>query len=104
MICCICYRRLLKVVENINCEKRSSSAGQSKMLTWQAVIPPAKLCTDNGVMVAWAGIELFCRGISSAIDKCHENYMEPIPRWSLGPHVNRNNDIEFRKRVKIKLN
>lgn len=23
----------------------------------QLVLPPPKLCTDNGIMVAWAGIE-----------------------------------------------
>jgi N6-L-threonylcarbamoyladenine synthase len=26
------------------------------------VCPPAKLCTDNGVMIAWAGLERFQRG------------------------------------------
>ena len=27
------------------------------------VAPPAKYCTDNGVMVAWNGVEKFRRGL-----------------------------------------
>ena len=30
--------------------------------------PPPALCTDNGVMVAWAGIEKIKLGISDSID------------------------------------
>jgi N6-L-threonylcarbamoyladenine synthase len=28
----------------------------------QLVCPPPKLCTDNGVMIAWTGIEHFIAG------------------------------------------
>lgn len=44
------------------------------------VCPPPALCTDNGVMVAWAGIEKLKRGISNA----HEVDQEPKPRWPMG--------------------
>lgn len=30
------------------------------------VVPPARLCTNNGVMVAWAGVERLRRGMSNA--------------------------------------
>ena len=42
-------------------------------------IPPQHLCTDNGAMVAWAGIERFRLGQSDALD------FAPRPRWPLDP-------------------
>lgn len=41
------------------------------------VAPPLKLCTDNAVMIAWAGIERLQRGLTSALD------FQPRPRWPL---------------------
>jgi len=41
------------------------------------VAPPLRLCTDNAVMVAWAGIERLRLGLSSPIDQA------PRPRWPL---------------------
>ncbi len=41
------------------------------------VAPPLRLCTDNAVMVAWAGIERLRLGLVSALDA------EPRPRWGL---------------------
>jgi N6-L-threonylcarbamoyladenine synthase len=32
------------------------------------VVPPPRLCTDNGAMVAWAGIERLRRGLSDPLD------------------------------------
>ena len=32
------------------------------------IFPPPKLCTDNGVMVAWAGVEKLLLGISDEIN------------------------------------
>lgn len=32
------------------------------------VVPPARLCTDNGVMVAWAGIERLKMGMSNSAE------------------------------------
>ena len=43
-----------------------------------AVFPPAKYCTDNGVMVAWAGLERYAQGMRS--DPESARYQ---PRWSL---------------------
>ena len=42
-----------------------------------ALIPPAKLCTDNGAMIAWAGYERFKLGHSSSLN------FKALPRWPL---------------------
>lgn len=39
--------------------------------------PPLKLCTDNGVMIAWAGIERLSLGLSDRLD------FTPRARWPL---------------------
>ena len=39
--------------------------------------PPLRFCTDNAVMVAWAGIERLRLGLVSSLDA------EPRPRWAL---------------------
>jgi N6-L-threonylcarbamoyladenine synthase len=44
----------------------------------ELVAPPVKLCTDNGVMIAWAGLEQLRRGDISALDT------PARPRWPLG--------------------
>jgi N6-L-threonylcarbamoyladenine synthase len=41
------------------------------------VAPPVKLCTDNGAMIAWAGIERLRLGRVDALD------VAPRPRWPL---------------------
>ncbi len=41
------------------------------------VTPPVSLCTDNGAMVAWAGIEYLKRGFEGSLD------FTPRPRWPL---------------------
>jgi N6-L-threonylcarbamoyladenine synthase len=41
------------------------------------VAPPARLCTDNAVMVAWAGIERLRAGLADPLDHA------PRPRWPL---------------------
>lgn len=39
--------------------------------------PPIRFCTDNGVMVAWAGLERFRQGFIDSLD------FKPRPRWPL---------------------
>ena len=39
--------------------------------------PPIRFCTDNGVMIAWAGLERFKKGYVSSLD------FKPRPRWPL---------------------
>eukprot|EP00752_Nemacystus_decipiens_P009626 g8601.t1 len=38
---------------------------ERKPAPWQMVVPPARLCTDNGVMVAWAAVERLREGMSN---------------------------------------
>lgn len=51
-----------------------SLAQKNKMIF---AAPPLKLCTDNGVMIAWAGLERFRLGKTSTLD------FKPRPRWPL---------------------
>lgn len=44
---------------------------------------PMKLCTDNGAMVAWTGMEHFLAGMSDSLD------FSPRPRWPLDPSAKR---------------
>jgi N6-L-threonylcarbamoyladenine synthase len=46
------------------------------------VAPPPRLCTDNGVMVAWAAIEKLQLGVSDELGE------EIFPRWPLGESAN----------------
>ncbi len=41
------------------------------------VAPPLNLCTDNGAMIAWAGMEKFLLGKHDSLD------FSPRPRWPL---------------------
>jgi N6-L-threonylcarbamoyladenine synthase len=41
--------------------------------------PPQKLCTDNGAMIAWAGLERLRLGLTDPLD------VPARPRWPLDP-------------------
>jgi tRNA N6-adenosine threonylcarbamoyltransferase len=43
------------------------------------VAPPVSLCTDNGAMIAWAGIERLKAELTDGLD------FAPRPRWPLDP-------------------
>lgn len=45
------------------------------------VAPPPELCTDNGAMIGWAGIERLRQGASDPLD------LAARPRWPLDPHA-----------------
>jgi N6-L-threonylcarbamoyladenine synthase len=51
--------------------------GRLEGLGVHLVAPPIKFCTDNGAMIAWAGIERLRRGMVDALD------FAPRPRWPL---------------------
>ena len=45
------------------------------------IAPPPELCTDNGIMVAWAGIERLGQGLTDGLDAA------PRARWPLDPRA-----------------
>eukprot|EP00899_Mesostigma_viride_P029338 jgi/Mesvir1/958/Mv17512-RA.1 len=47
------------------------------------VCPPPRLCTDNGVMAAWAGVERFMLGMTEPLPEDAEK-VDLRPRWPLG--------------------
>lgn len=47
----------------------------------KAIFPPPSLCTDNALMVAWAGMEMYTAGYQSTID------ISPIRKWSMDPRA-----------------
>jgi N6-L-threonylcarbamoyladenine synthase len=42
-------------------------------------VPPPKLCTDNGAMIAWAGVERLRAGLANDLTA------KARPRWPLDP-------------------
>ncbi|MGV8997703.1 MAG: tRNA (adenosine(37)-N6)-threonylcarbamoyltransferase complex transferase subunit TsaD [Parvibaculaceae bacterium] len=46
---------------------------------YELIVPPPKLCTDNGAMIAWAGAEKFALGHISDLN------VSPLARWPLDP-------------------
>ncbi|WP_316976041.1 tRNA (adenosine(37)-N6)-threonylcarbamoyltransferase complex transferase subunit TsaD [Shumkonia mesophila] len=51
----------------------------AKAESLRLVAPPQRLCTDNGVMIAWAGLERLRLGLADGLD------FAPRPRWPLDP-------------------
>jgi len=74
--------RALKQDEKLQAELAASSSSSSSFTPRKPIpliFPPPALCTDNGVMAAWAGIEKLSIGISD--DPVGQ---EVIARWPLG--------------------
>jgi len=64
---------------------------------WELVCPPLHLCTDNGVMVAWTGVERLKLGLydpppPQAADL---TYVDVRPRWPMGQQ-------DYRSKARIK--
>ena len=63
------------VAANAMLRNALENLAQKKHLQFAA--PPIKLCTDNGVMIAWAGIERLRLGLTNTLD------FRARPRWPL---------------------
>lgn len=73
------------VASNQYVQTRFDQIAKKKNL--KLVCPPPSLCTDNGVMVAWTGIEHYCMGRfdpAPSADKAEEFVYDLRPRWPLG--------------------
>jgi N6-L-threonylcarbamoyladenine synthase len=62
-----------------NASIRQALANLASGMGLRLVAPPGALCTDNGAMIAWAGIERLALGDASALDH------PARPRWPLDP-------------------
>jgi N6-L-threonylcarbamoyladenine synthase len=60
---------------------RSALLGFCEEAGLPMVAPPPKLCTDNGAMIAWAGIERLRLGRTDPLD------VAARPRWPLDPQA-----------------
>lgn len=56
---------------------RNNLRALSEKLNFSIFFPPFELCTDNGAMIAWAGIERFRLGFRDELN------FEARPRWPL---------------------
>jgi N6-L-threonylcarbamoyladenine synthase len=56
---------------------RAALTGVAAKAGLPLMAPPIRLCTDNAVMVAWAGIERLRAGLTDGLDHA------PRPRWPL---------------------
>ena len=65
------------VAANQGVRARLSLLAQSR--GYHMLAPPPRLCTDNGVMIAWAGIERLRLGLTDGLD------FRARPRWPLDP-------------------
>jgi len=71
--------RLLVVAGGVaaNAVLRAALLGASELHGFRFAAPPLAYCTDNAVMVAWAGIERLRLGLTDPLD------IAPRPRWPL---------------------
>lgn len=63
------------VAANISVRNMIQELADKNQLIFSA--PPIKLCTDNGVMIAWAGVERYLKGKFDTFD------FKARPRWPL---------------------
>ncbi|KXZ44450.1 hypothetical protein GPECTOR_67g290 [Gonium pectorale] len=70
------------------------------------VYPPVRYCTDNGLMVAWTGVErLKMRLYQQPPRQCEgaalEKHVQVIPRWPIGPMDPRSTANKGRAHIKL---
>ena len=62
-----------------NAAIRARLEGLAREKGFRFLAPPARLCTDNGAMIAWAGVERLRLGLTDGLD------FKARPRWPLDP-------------------
>lgn len=58
--------------------------------SWRLVVPPPRLCTDNGVMVAWAACETLQLGRAHVVETQEVRARWPLGRSATGRNATRN--------------
>lgn len=71
-----------------NRELRAVLAKRAQKEGFSLIAPPLSLCTDNGAMIAWAGLERFRLGFSDGMD------FAPRPRWPLDLDAKTSDDVK----------
>ena len=66
-----------------NCAIKSELSSLCERKNWRLIAPPAKFCTDNAAMIAWAGAERFAAGMTMERDEALA--FAPRARWPLAP-------------------
>lgn len=66
-------------------EGRADGQGVAGEMGLEFVVPAPQLCTDNGVMVAWAGVERLALGLWEHLPASSQNddWVDVRPRWPL---------------------
>lgn len=64
-----------------NCAVKAALHSVCELKGWRLIAPPAKYCTDNGAMIAWAGAERFAAGLLA--DQADAMAAAPRARWPL---------------------
>ncbi len=64
-----------------NCAVKAELKEVTEAEGWRLVYPPAKYCTDNGAMIAWAGIERLRAGLAPSPEEALA--FAPRARWPL---------------------
>ncbi len=77
------YARTLVVAGGVAANEtlRARLLGLCEAEGFSLTVPPARLCTDNGVMIAWAGVERLSRGLTDSLEA------PPRARWPLDPEA-----------------
>lgn len=67
-----------------NCAVKKMLQDLCAAFSWRLIAPPAKYCTDNGAMIAWAGAERLAAGL--APDRAEALATPARARWPLAFH------------------
>ncbi len=66
-----------------NCAVKTMLQQLCARKSWRLITPPAKYCTDNGAMIAWAGAERLALDLVPPREEAMR--MAPRARWPLAP-------------------
>lgn len=66
----ILEKKLLKNPDDEELVLQLKNMTDKRNQSMKLIFPPVSLCTDNGVMIAWAGIEKLLLGVSNQIEVC----------------------------------